>query len=53
VQGGVTGVGDVMLSVLIKVNAPTAVGSSALLGGVNPGLADAFILKLRLVLRIV
>jgi hypothetical protein len=32
VERGVTEVGDLMLFVLIKVNAPTAVGSSALLG---------------------
>jgi hypothetical protein len=33
-----TEAGDVMLSVLIKVNAPTAVGSSALLGHTAPPL---------------
>jgi hypothetical protein len=32
VESGVAELGDMMLSVLIKVNAPTAVGSSALLG---------------------
>jgi hypothetical protein len=32
VERGVTEVDDVVLSALIKMNAPTAVGSSALLG---------------------
>jgi hypothetical protein len=31
VESGLAELGDVMLSVLMKVNAPTAVGSSALL----------------------
>jgi hypothetical protein len=31
-ESGTAELGDVMLSVIIKVNAPTAVGSSALLG---------------------
>jgi hypothetical protein len=35
VEGGVVELGDVILSVIVKVNAPTAVGSSALLGGVR------------------
>jgi hypothetical protein len=32
VEGGVAELGDVMLSMIVIVNAPTAVGSSALLG---------------------
>jgi hypothetical protein len=37
VESGVAELGDVMLSVIVIMNAPTAVGSSALLGvSVNP-----------------
>jgi hypothetical protein len=32
VERGVAELGDVILSVIVKVNAPTAVGSSALFG---------------------
>jgi hypothetical protein len=43
VESGVAELGDVMLSVLIKVNAPTAVGSSALTLSVKPSLVSVII----------